>query len=169
MLATVSSDSSSAVSTPPTSPDHASGTSTGHAPMSDHYRRKTTAGKPDAHRSAQSGTRDPFRDVEPDHYSGKADKKAKEKDVKFYQKILSSTGLDRLSKSASSTGLPKTAVYKEKSLKHGHDEPTLSPVRITILFGGATRTYVRKRGGGSCINKVAFLNYVSFTHLKCRI
>jgi len=58
----------------------------------------------------------------------KTDKKVKEKDVKFYQKILSSTGLDRLSKSASSTGVPKTSVYKDKS-KHGHDDATLSPVR----------------------------------------
>lgn len=123
MLATVSSDSSS-VSTPPTSPDNVSGT-TNYTP--DYYYRKAT--KSDQ-RSMQS-IKDLSKDVDFDHY--KAEKKGKEKDIKFYQKILSSTGLDRLSKSASSTGVPKTTVYKEK-LKHGHDDATLSPVSIMIIL-----------------------------------
>lgn len=120
MLATVSSDSSS-ISSPPTSPDNVSGT-TSYTP--DYYHRKST--KSDQ-RGMQS-TKDLSKDAEPDPY--KADKRGKEKDIKFYQKILSSTGLDRLSKSASSTGVPKTSAYKEK-FKHGHDDTTLSPVRIS--------------------------------------
>lgn len=124
MLATVSSDSSS-VSSPPTSPDFVSGSTTTNYAL-DNYHRKTS--KSDQ-RSMQS-LKDLSKDAEPDHY--KSDKKGKEKDIKFYQKILSSTGLDRLSKSASSTIVPKTSVYKDK-IKHGHDDTTLSPVRIIIL------------------------------------
>lgn len=123
MLATVSSDSSS-VSSPPTSPDNVCGT-TNYIP--DYYNRKTT--KSDQ-RSRQS-TKDLSKDVDSDHY--KTEKKGKEKDIKFYQKILSSTGLDRLSKSASSTGVTKTSVYKEK-LKHGSDDTTLSPVSIETIL-----------------------------------
>ncbi|KAL5238085.1 hypothetical protein ACI65C_005495 [Semiaphis heraclei] len=131
MLATVSSDSSS-VSSPPTSPDNVGGT-TNYTP--DYYNRKTT--KSDQ-RSMQS-TKDLSKDVDSDHY--KAEKKGKEKDIKFYQKILSSTGLDRLSKSASSTGVTKTSVYKEK-LKHGPDDTTLSPEPVKVCssitnIGGA--------------------------------
>jgi len=122
LLATVSSDSSS-VSSPPTSPDNVSGT-TNNTP--DYYNRKTI--KSDQ-RSMQS-TKDLSKDVDSDQY--KAEKKGKEKDIKFYQKILSSTGLDRLSKSASSTGVTKTSVYKEK-LKHGPDDTTLSPVSIETM------------------------------------
>jgi len=121
MLATVSSDSSS-ISSPPTSPDNISGTT--YTP--DYYNKKSI--KSDQ-RNMQS-IKDLSKDVDSDHY--KAEKKGKEKDIKFYQKILSSTGLDRLSKSASSTGVPKTSVYKEK-LKHGTDEMTLSPVSIKTL------------------------------------
>lgn len=75
--------------------------------------------------------KDLSKDLDPDNY--KVDKKGKEKDIKFYQKILSSTGLDRLSKSASSTGVPKNSVYKDK-LKHGHDDATLSPVSSPIIY-----------------------------------
>lgn len=121
MLATVSSDSSS-ISSPPTSPDNVSVT-TSYTP--DYYHRKST--KSDQ-RGMQS-TKDLSKDAEQDPY--KTDKRGKEKDIKFYQKILSSTGLDRLSKSASSTGVPKTSAYKEK-FKHGHDDTTLSPVRIYL-------------------------------------
>lgn len=121
MLATVSSDSSS-VSSPPTSPDNVSGTANYSQP--DNYHKKAT--KSDQ-RSGQS-TKDLSKDLDADHY--KIDKKGKEKDIKFYQKILSSTGLDRLSKSASSTGVPKNTIYKEKpeKIKHVHDDTTLSPV-----------------------------------------
>lgn len=121
MIATVSSDSSS-VSSPPTSPDYVSGTA--NYSHSDNYHKKTT--KSDQ-RSGQS-TKDLSKDPDADHY--KTDKKGKDKDVKFYQKILSSTGLDRLSKSASSTVVPKNTVYKEKleKSKHGHDETPLPPV-----------------------------------------
>jgi len=122
MLATVSSDSSS-ISSPPTSPDNVSGT-TNYTP--DYYNKKSI--KPDQ-RNMQS-IKDLSKDADSDHY--KAEKKGKEKDIKFYQKILSSTGLDRLSKSASSTGVTKPTVYKEK-LKHGPDDMTLSPVSIKIL------------------------------------
>lgn len=122
MLATVSSDSSS-ISSPPTSPDNVSGT-TNYTP--DYHQRKTT--KSDQ-RSTQS-IKDLSKDMDSDHY--KAEKKGKEKDIKFYQKILSSTGLDRLSKSASSTGVTKNSVYKDK-LKHGPDDTTLSPVSIETL------------------------------------
>lgn len=59
----------------------------------------------------------------------KVNKKGKEKDVKFYQKILSSTGLHRLSKSTSATGVSKTTVYKEK-IKQGQEDQTLTPVSI---------------------------------------
>lgn len=119
MLATVSSDSSS-VSSPPTSPDNVTGT----AP--DNYHKKITRLEQKLTQSVKdvSTSKDT---AESDHY--KADKKVKDKDIKFYQKILSSTGLDRLSKSASATGVPKTTVYKEK-LKHGHDDMTLSPVSV---------------------------------------
>jgi hypothetical protein len=122
MLATVSSDSST-VSSPPTSPDNISGTTNY---SQDYYHKKNT--KSD-HRSTQSN-KDLSKDVDPDHY--KADKKGKEKDIKFYQKILSSTGLDRLSKSASSTGVPKNSIYKDK-LKHGHEDATLSPVSSLFI------------------------------------
>lgn len=122
MLATVSSDSSS-VSSPPTSPDNVT-VPASYAP--DNYHRKVTRFEQKTAQSAKdvSAAKD---NAEPDHY--KADKKVKDKDIKFYQKILSSTGLDRLSKSASATGVPKTTVYKEKS-KHGHDDTTLSPVSV---------------------------------------
>ncbi|XP_025408435.1 uncharacterized protein LOC112682133 isoform X2 [Sipha flava] len=131
MLATVSSDSST-VSSPPTSPDNISGTTNY---SQDYYHKKNT--KSD-HRSTQSN-KDLSKDVDPDHY--KADKKGKEKDIKFYQKILSSTGLDRLSKSASSTGVPKNSIYKDK-LKHGHEDATLSPEPVKVCssisnIGGA--------------------------------
>ncbi|KAE9533495.1 hypothetical protein AGLY_009133 [Aphis glycines] len=130
MLATVSSDSSS-ISSPPTSPDNISGTT-----YTPHYYNKKSI-KSDQ-RNMQS-IKDLSKDVDSDHY--KAEKKGKEKDIKFYQKILSSTGLDRLSKSASSTGVPKTSVYKEK-LKHGPDDMTLSPEPVKICssitnIGGA--------------------------------
>lgn len=69
--------------------------------------------------------KDISKDADADQY--KTDKKGKEKDVKFYQKLLSSTGLDRLSKSASSTGVPKTSTYKEKS-KPVHDDVIPTPV-----------------------------------------
>lgn len=110
------------MSSPPTSPDNVSGTAS--YSHSDNYHKKTT--KSDQ-RSGQS-TKDLSKDPDADNY--KTDKKVKEKDVKFYQKILSSTGLDRLSKSASSTGVPKNTISKEKleKLKHGHDDTTLSPV-----------------------------------------
>lgn len=76
-------------------------------------------------------TKDLSKDVDSDSY--KTYKKGKEKDIKFYQKILSSTGLDRLSKSASSTGVPKSPACKEK-LKQVHGDVTLSPVSTFNSF-----------------------------------
>lgn len=119
MLATVSSDSSS-ISSPPTSPDNVSGTTNY---SQDYYHKKNA--KFDHRSTSTQSNKDLLKDIDTDHY--KADKKGKEKDIKFYQKILSSTGLDRLSKSASSTGVPKNSVYKDK-LKLGHDDATLSQV-----------------------------------------
>lgn len=81
-------------------------------------------------KTVQTVSKELSKDVEQDNL--KSNKKGKEKDVKFYQKILSSTGLHRLSKSTSTTGVPKTTVFKEK-LKQGHEEQTLTPVVSIII------------------------------------
>lgn len=138
MLASVSSDSSS-----PTSPDNVIGGATNYYTPEYHYRKTSKSDQ----RNAQSVKTVPPKDTEPsNHY--KPDKKTKEKDIKFYHKLLSSTGLDRLSKSASATGVPKTPVYKEK-FKHGQDNLSSAVsvsdrLRLNSTFSAFPATKINK-------------------------